>query len=955
MTTFEKIREHHIPTLQATVEEYISPSSGARHIHLATNQADLAFLVAFPTVPDSSDGCAHILEHLALCGSERYPVRDPFFAMMRRSTATFMNAMTYADRTAYPFASTDRNDFFNLLDVYLDATFFPKLDYLSFRQEGWRHAIKDGELTYQGVVFNEMKGAFADPSQALYNGVSEALLAGTTYAVVSGGDPLAIPDLSHAALKAFHASHYHPSQAVFMSAGSISANEIQAQIDERVLARLPGRHERLLPQLASVSAPRQARIAVPSQTGGEDEYGIQYAWLMGESSDATAYYHASLLQAGLLGDASAPLRKAMEGAAYGRPSRLNGMDSGARQLLFHVGMEGLTEDQAAMARIRILEALEQTAAHGVPIATLRAALRDIKYDQRDTSSGQMPNVLMRMLNALPVAMRGGDVVRAFDSEAILEQLERDIAVPGFFQSLVRRLLASPARLDALVVPDPRYFSARAELEQARLAATMSSLDEHEKRRIADESAALDAQQGQPSDSHLLPRIAPANVSPDPRAIPAVPPAIAGAYRFEVPSNGLSYARVQFDVSTLSQADWPWLQLYADLRRDLGVAHYDYDSADVWRSAMVPSFMVDLEATQDLAGHLHPTLVFFASGLQEEYDNIAAVLRTYVDSARFDEHARIAFLVQRMVRECQQNLGQDGNRLAAMAATAPLSPLRHFEDVTGGVASLPFLAELERLLASESGVARIAQRLAAVNAQVIASPRTLLCAGSGDVAALAELLVHDRVSNPTPIASGPDAATPVLRANAALHAPGQVNHCVIAWQAPALDHPQAPSLAVAAELLSNQLLHQALRERGGAYGGSASYSSGTGVFSMSSFRDPRLAGTYADFETAIDQLLTEQFSTEQVEEAIICVVKGLDRPASPFDAAVAAWRLQQRGVDHAVRAAFRTGVLNCTLDDIRTAVRSWIHAGQPSRAAFAGSATQDLAGLALVDLLALARS
>eukprot|EP01034_Spumella_vulgaris_P036782 gene36782-45380_t len=163
MNTFELVRSHHIAALQATVEEYVAPSSGARHIHLATSGADLAFLVGFPTVPDTSDGRAHILEHLALCGSQRYPVRAPFFSMLRRSTATFMNAMTYADRTVYPFASTDRNDFYNLLDVYLDAAFFPRLDYLNFLQEGWRHTLEDGKLRYQGVVFNEMKGAFAEP------------------------------------------------------------------------------------------------------------------------------------------------------------------------------------------------------------------------------------------------------------------------------------------------------------------------------------------------------------------------------------------------------------------------------------------------------------------------------------------------------------------------------------------------------------------------------------------------------------------------------------------------------------------------------------------------------------------------------------------------------------------------------------------------------------------------
>jgi Zn-dependent M16 (insulinase) family peptidase len=267
MTTFKQTGSRAIPSLQATVEEYIEPTTGARHIHLASDSSEMVFLVAFPTVPDVSDGRAHILEHLALCGSQRYPVRDPFFSMMRRSTATFMNAFTYADRTVYPFASTDKKDFLNLLDVYLDATFFPNLDYLNFLQEGWRHELKDGKLTYQGVVFNEMKGAFNDPIRALYSGVESTLLQGTTYEVESGGDPLVIPELTHAMLKEFHASHYHPSQAVFMTAGDISAAEVQEQIAKRVLSKLTGTAPRMLPELADGwTAPKvnEVRITTPT-------------------------------------------------------------------------------------------------------------------------------------------------------------------------------------------------------------------------------------------------------------------------------------------------------------------------------------------------------------------------------------------------------------------------------------------------------------------------------------------------------------------------------------------------------------------------------------------------------------------------------------------------------------------------------------------------------------------
>lgn len=953
MPTFEKIREHHIPTLQATVEEYLDPATGARHVHLSNKQADLAFLVGFPTLPDASDGRAHILEHLALCGSERYPVRDPFFAMMRRSTANFMNAMTYADRTAYPFASTDRNDFFNLLDVYLDATFFPRLDYLSFRQEGWRHTLEDGKLGYQGVVFNEMKGAFADPFMTLYSGITSSLLAGTTYAVVSGGDPLAIPDLTHAALKDFHACHYHPSQAVFMTAGPISAQEIQQQIAQRVLSRFTGSRERLFPQLATVAVPRAASIRVPSQAARADEFGIQTAWILGESSDAMVYYHGALLTAGLLGDASAPLRKAMESAGFGRPSRLGGMDPSARQLLFHVGMEGLTEAQTTAARTMIWHTLEQTAEMGVPLSALRAALRDIKYQQRDTSSGRMPNVLMRMLRVLPVALRGGDVVGAFDSEAVLRQLENDIATPGFFQRLVRKLLDSPARLDATVVPDAGFFATRADIEQARLAADTAGIGDAERSRIGAESAELEAEQRKPGNAQVLPRIHPSDVSAAPRPLPAVPRPENGKYVFDIASNNLSYARVQFDVSAFPAADWPWLQLYADLRRDLGVGDLDYEAADVWRNSMVPSFMADLEAVQHATGTLRPTLVFFAGGLEEETEHIAAVLRTYIQQPRFDEHARIAFLVQRMVRGRLQGLGLAGSRFASLACTAPLSPLRHFEDLTGGAGALPFLGQLERLAASDEGLVCIAARLAAIHARLDTCQATVLCAGSGTVQQLAGLIALPQTALPAAAVSPAVLAAPAESAGSALFAPSQVNHCVIAWPAPQQEHPQAAALAVAAELMSNQLLHQALRERGGAYGGTASYANNAGVFSMSSYRDPRLSATYADFHACIDQLLKGDFSTEQVEEAIICVIKGLDRPVSPFDAAVNAWRLQQRGVDLAVRQQFRSGVLGCTLADVKNAVRVWLKNGIPSRAAFAGDAAQDLAGLELVDLLALA--
>ncbi|HEX8478380.1 MAG TPA: insulinase family protein [Telluria sp.] len=963
MQSFEKTSSHHVPALQATIEQYVDPQSGARHIHMANDAAEIAFLVAFPTVPDRSDGRAHILEHLALAGSERFPVRSPFFSMLRRSTATFMNAMTYADRTAYPFATTDEQDFFNLLDVYLDASFFPQLNYLDFLQEGWRHVFDGGKLAYQGVVFNEMKGAIADPMYALHHGIIAPLFAGTTYASASGGDPLAIPDLTHAMLQDFHASHYHPSQAVFMSAGRIDAATIQARIAKQVLARRSDTAPRRTPALAaSWDAPREQELRIPSQQAKDDEYGLQLAWLLGEMADPLAYYSVHLLAAGLLGDAGAPLRAAMESAGFGRPSRMNGQDAGMRQMVFHLGMEGLTAPEVDAAQALILATLARVAVEGVPVETLRAAMRDLRYQQRNTESGSTPFALRRMLQALPLSLYGGDVMHAFDNEATLAALDGKIADPAFFKGLVRALLDNPTRLASRVVPDADYFTARAAKEAARLAALEATLSDAERARITQDSADLAAHQALPTDKTLLPRIRPGDVSTVPRPVPGVPALAGNALPFSVASNGISYARAVYDVSHIAQADWPWLDLYADLLADLGVGERDFAAADAWRQALVPSFRVGLDTTLAQDGALRIEIGFSASGLREEHAAIAEVLSASILGARFDETERMAFLIERLVQNKLSGLAKAGRDYALLAAGAPLSPLRDFQNRITGVPSLPFYGALKKLAQTPEGLAHVAARLAAMHALVTAAVPTRLTAGTGDDGAMLGQVLAAAPAFAAPAAD----ATPQLRvdavnaparaiapANLALHAAGQVNHCVIAWPAPRVGHPDAPVLAVAAELMGAALLHQALREKGGAYGGFASYSSEGGMFSMSTFRDPRLAATYADFATALHAIAHDDFTDEQVEEAIISVIKGLDKPLSPYGDAISAWQLQRRGVTPAVRQQFRTGVLTCTLARIREVVTTWLTPDTVSRAAFVGAAGADLDGLALVDLAALA--
>ncbi|NNL99676.1 MAG: hypothetical protein HKO62_02925 [Gammaproteobacteria bacterium] len=238
---FEPLDTRHIGALNVDYLAFRHTVTGARHLHIDADDANNGFMVAFPTLPQDSTGVAHILEHTTLCGSERFPVRDPFFMMLRRSLNSFMNAMTSSDYTAYPFATKNRKDYDNLLAVYLDAVFFPLLDELDFAQEGHRLELDGGDadapLVYKGVVFNEMKGAMSSPTTQLWFHLQNGLFPTTTYHYNSGGDPAHIPELTWEQLKRFHAAHYHPSNAVLMTYGNFPLLEHQAHFHDWALKR----------------------------------------------------------------------------------------------------------------------------------------------------------------------------------------------------------------------------------------------------------------------------------------------------------------------------------------------------------------------------------------------------------------------------------------------------------------------------------------------------------------------------------------------------------------------------------------------------------------------------------------------------------------------------------------------------------------------------------------------
>jgi len=474
---FRHLRTQHIASLNLDVQEFLHTKTGAQHIHIAADNPENVFLVALRTIPEDSTGVAHILEHTALCGSEKYPVRDPFFMMIRRSLNTFMNAFTSSDWTAYPFASQNRKDFNNLLDVYLDAVFFSRLDPLDFAQEGHRLEFEeannpDSNLVFKGVVFNEMKGAMSSASSILWHTLCKYVFPTNTYHYNSGGDPECIPDLTHTQLKQFYQTHYHPSNAVFMTFGNIPAAELQACFEQQALCRFD-RLDKII-QVKNEKrylAPLRIEEAYACDEASiENKTHIVISWLLGQSIQLENMLEAQLLTAVLMENSASPLLHALETTELGNsPSPICGLEHSQKELMFSAGLEGSDLQHTAAVEKLILDAITQVATDGAPLERLEACLHQLELQQREITGDGYPYGLQLILNAINSAVHRGDPVAALDLDPVIASLRTKIRNPDFIKQLAKRLLLeNPHRVTLTLRPDNTLSGKRQQAERELL-------------------------------------------------------------------------------------------------------------------------------------------------------------------------------------------------------------------------------------------------------------------------------------------------------------------------------------------------------------------------------------------------------------------------------------------------------------------------------------------------------
>lgn len=942
-----------LPHIKATFYRLHHEATDAQHIHIACDDTENAFSVAFKTVPGDSSGVAHILEHTVLCGSKHYPVRDPFFSMLRRSLSSFMNAFTASDWTMYPFCTQNRKDFYNLLDVYLDATFFPNLEPLNFKQEGHRLEFEktfdgDRRLVFKGVVYNEMKGAMSSPDQVLGRSLLEAIYSDTPYRFNSGGDPAIIPDLTLDALRDFHRVHYHPSNAFFYTYGNLPIEDHLAFIQEKVLHQFSAIDPATeVPSQPRWSAPRQAEYTYAVGAGEDTAKKSQVcvSWLTTDIQEATEVLGLALIEEILLGNAASPLRKALIDSGIGSAlCDATGFDGGNRDTLFACGLKDVEPADADRIEKLVLETLEKLATGGIGTELIESALHQVEFHRKEITNSPYPYGLKLLLMIAGSWFHGGEPERFLQIDRDIEKI-RAAADKGFFEDRIRRyLLGNPHRLRLVLSPDPKKGESDDARTAARLDATAARLTRDEIAEIEADTLKLKALQEAPEDISVLPTLElddiPAAVK---RVVASKTFSAEDTTCFEAATNGIFYLGGALQLKQLDKSDLVLLPFFCHAFSRSGTRKRDFAAFSQAVNRYTGGLGLSSQARTRFDGvdKTLPLIVLNGKSLSRNRGHLFDLLNELLLEGDFSDLGRLKQLVLEYRAAMEAMVIQAGHRFAMSLASRKLTPTANLSEIWSGIHQLRFLKEKTGDL-SEVHLEELSNRLTALKNHLIGRQGLELSAvGHGDdIKEALERMAGLRNALPDRDTVSLELAPPrfSLPEREAWTTATAVSFVAQSFRVVPYAHGDAPALSVIAKLLRSLYLHREIREKGGAYGGFAVYNPEDGIFSFGSYRDPHVLATLDVYDRAETFIRNGDFDEEDIKEAILQVCSDIDKPDPPGPEARKAFYRKMVGLSDDMRDIFKTRLLGLKEKNIREVAEKYFKdvAGRSSVAVITSS-------------------
>ncbi|KAL2349570.1 hypothetical protein Fmac_003570 [Flemingia macrophylla] len=933
---FEKLSEEFLPECKSKAVLFRHIKTGAQVMSVSNDDDNKVFGIVFRTPPKDSTGIPHILEHSVLCGSRKYPLKEPFVELLKGSLNTFLNAFTYPDRTCYPVASTNTKDFYNLVDVYLDAVFFPRCieDFQIFQQEGWHFELNDPseEITYKGVVFNEMKGVYSQPDNILGRAAQQALFPDTTYGVDSGGDPRVIPNLTFEEFKEFHRKYYHPSNSRIWFYGDDDPNERLRVLSEYLDlfdSSVAPDESRVEPQRL-FSKPVRIVETYPAGEGGDlkKKHMICLNWLLSEKPlDLETELRLGFLNHLLLGTPASPLRKILLESRLGDAIVGGGVEDELLQPQFSIGMKGVSADDICKVEELVISTLKKLADEGFDTDAIEASMNTIEFSLRENNTGSFPRGLSLMLQSIGKWIYDLNPFEPLKYEKPLQDLKSRIAKEGsksVFSPLIEKfILSNPHQVTVEMQPDPEKATREEATEKQilqKVKASMTTEDLAELTRATHELRLKQETPDPPEALKTVPSLSLQDIPKEPIRVPTEVGDIDGVkvLQHDLFTNDVLYTEIVFNMSSLKQELLPLVPLFCQSLLEMGTKDLTFVQLNqlIGRKTggiSVYPFTSSVRGKEDPCSHMIVRGKAMAGRIEDLYDLVNSVLQ----DVQFTDQQRFKQFVSQSKARMENRLRGSGHGIAAVRMDAKLNAAGWMSEKMTGLSYLEFLRTLEERV--DQDWADLSSSLEEIRKSVFSKQGCLInvTADGNNLANTGKVVSKfvDMLPTGSPIATTTwNVRLPLT--NEAIVVPTQVNYVGKAANIYDTGYQLNGSAYVISKYISNTWLWDRVRVSGGAYGGFCDFDTHSGVFSFLSYRDPNLLKTLDVYDGTGDFLRELQIDDDTLTKAIIGTIGDVDAYQLPDAKGYSSMLRYILGITEEERQRRREEILSTSLKDFK---------------------------------------
>lgn len=877
--SFSLIQEEAIPEIASYAKLYVHEQTGARILSLTNQDENKVFGINFRTPPFNSNGIAHILEHSVLCGSEKYPVKEPFIEIIKGSLQTFVNAFTYPDKTCYPCASQNLQDLYNLIDIYLDAVLHPKITEMTLRQEGWHYELADpnAPLTYKGVVFNEMKGAYSSPEDLLMDQSRISLFPDNAYGFDSGGDPLVIPNLTYAQFKEFHENYYHPSNSFVYFYGDDPEEKRLEIIDNAFKGFSAKAVNSTISNQKDFSAPVRKKLSYDSAGAEDAKNYLTKNWKISsalETSTSTAF---ELLEHALMATPASYVKRRLLESGLGEDI-VGGFESELGETMFTIGLKGIkTEDIEKVDKL-IDEILEDVIREGIDQETILASLNTLEFQSRELNTGRFPRGLALMLTALRVWIYGGDPIDALKFEEDFKTLRAKIADKTFLPAMVGKYLLENNNASTItLIPDPAEGARRASIENEALRVAKQAMTLEEINKVMAIEKALKLHQETPDSEEALATIPALSLEDLNRTGKNVSSSqSAQIIHHDIPTNGIFYLDIGFDLSVVPERLIPYVGMLGKVLLEMGTQKRDFihlsQRIGLQTGGIKSANLISEKFRKNERG-----LYFFLRSkvLPANTEHLIDLLAEIINEPNLDQKDRFKQLVAERRSGLEAGLIPSGHITINQRLRSHFTLADHIQERITGLDQIYFLRSLSAQIDKEwdyvlADLRELFSALINKNGVIV----NTTC--DQDIRSATLSGVQSLLSTLPTVEIKPKVFTlPGLPINEAFTLPSQVNYVGSGYQLFQNGLKPSGSLMVVNNYLQTTYLWDRVRVQGGAYGGFSAYDPYTGNFNFLSYRDPNITGTIDTYDGTAEFLKSLKISDSELRKGIIAAIGDLD--------------------------------------------------------------------------------